>query len=1041
MDTPATILNDEHAQGLLPIDDSNVVTKKTGFRPEAFQALALDSATQYFQDPGRSGDTVPLPSPDKTDRKSRYASESVPVPRKDAEHRVDLEARAALTERTSTDEGYASMKSQTRAIGQERPTYAPSVAEPGFDHPTTAALVSLFVHDIVQNLPDKPGEKVLDSAMSMPSLIRHYALLLGNRATSSIQDAATRFVRYYRNDIAGHLSEAVCATEGRTEVPTSQQRMEILWGIERTHRSDEVDHLTADDEDDQEEVPAPHIPDVSSARTFLVDSDEFQWLLSRTVSEAGLVSTGTTYADIRTQLIDIIGPKQDLHFVMDWDPWAFCREQYSGLALLDIGKVICLSGGSERAHAQSCGDYLTRVWPTTAALVLHVVNRATSEGYGQYQASTLSEPTHDCRVVYHSSDMQLGDQYDPPETCWHRMFQNPAIAAGYPIPIRTHGQQGLEVPLDMMARLGETPRVVLYDDVTILKGFSSLFAPTRCVGDSIVWHYLVNRNGSRISHNDGEEASRGTNRAINSSTMETARHFVGWTANAEQMAGSDNITYATDWSGTESAKAPFASMSSLGISVGKIVGGSANFIRGKKDTPTLNNSNRIYMDKVKAAGGWTVVFYDRLSRRAWLLDGTSALLHISRAWLVSHKHDLDEYAEANADSHVENEIASVSHELGSFYWPGKPAKFDGQRSARLALYNEKNRQLRVWKTRDSKTETTTDVNTGLITVSEKVTETWTCWQDIVDEKFSMLELVHDHMNKNRNCPTADVKVPFRDRPFEGYEFKDMVAGASLLHPRMVELHPTAGNWPKWSLKSDTIPIFGSDFGEMIRPAKTSQGLHGCGQTSLLPGGLDYLAAPINVLASLRSRTGAAGHGGIALGDSVAWREPWSCFSECHCRSRRNCLVKVARLDVGKLHIGRAQTTSQAEEAVLKQYSRGAIVFGDEHAKAQDVSPGLEYVEPNRLKRCTQQISDSGYDEPSPSLDVPSSQSLPSFQDSGVYVSSPSSHGDDSGGTKRQRLEEFEAASPSERWVPLRDQTPLVCEASQAQSSARRGHTG
>ncbi|KAK5676454.1 hypothetical protein LTS10_010754 [Elasticomyces elasticus] len=1000
------------------LDESNVATNQT--KSPQRQASASDEEHLSHYQRSRHEDVLPVSLPDHADGASSDANESETNTENDGNRIGNLHTRATTSEWTSTDEGYASMKSQGRATGRTDETFAPSVADPGFDHPTTTALVSMFVHDVVQNLPQELGLGVFSNAMSMSLLIRHYAMMLGKRATSSVKDTATRFVRFHRRAIAEHLSQAAGVTLDRaSDALTSQQRLDLLWGTERTHRSDDVEHLTADEndeDDDNDDVSTPHIPDVDvdSARKFLVDSNEFSWLLSRTALEAGLTSTGSTYGDTRTQLIDLVGTRENFQFVMDWDPWEFCQDQYSNGDVLDMGKVICLSGGAERAYASSCGAYLKRIWPATAATVLQIVNIATKGGYGQYQA-------------YSPSDLQVDDHFVNLETCWHRMFRNPAIAQGYPIPTRAHGQQGLEIPLDMMASLGETPNVALYDDITMLKGFSSLFTPTKRVEDSVIWHFLVNRDGSRISYNDGVETSSAASRAIHPMALATARHFVGWTPNAEQMAGSDHITYTTGWSGAKFAKPPFVSMSSMGVSVGKIVGANATFIRGKKDTPSVNNSDRIYMDKVKAAGDWTVVFYDRMSRRAWLSDGTSALLHISRAWLASHRQGLDDYAEANADSDLETEITAVSREIASFKWPGKPVKFEGQRSARLALYNEKNRQLRVWKNRDSKTETTTEVRTGSITVSEKATDTWTRWQDIVDEKFSMLELVHDRINKSRNCPTVDLTIPFRERTFEGYEFKDMVTGTSLLQPRMVKLHATAGDWPKWSLQSDTIPIFGSDFGEMIRPAKTCQGLQCCGQTSLLPGGLDYLAAPVNVLASLRSKTSAAGHSGIALGDSVTWREPWACFVECHCKMRRHCLVKIARLDFGRFHVRRSQMGLQPEEAVLKQYSQGAIIFGDEHAQAQDVSGGLEYVEPNRLKRCTQQISDSGIDAPSPSLDVPPSQ------DSGVYLSSPSSQDDDRIGSKRQRLENFEAVCSSEKRMPLRDQHELVCEISQVRS--------
>ena len=120
--------------------------------------------------------------------------------------------------------------------------------------------------------------------------------------------------------------------------------------------------------------------------------------------------------------------------------------------------------------------------------------------------------------------------------CWHQMFRNPTIAYGYPIPVRNHDENGLEVSLSIMACLGATPWVIYFNQTLFLKGFCSLFAPMIQIGQSIVWHFLLQTDGKRISYNHGLALAPLTT-GISCSLLDRSRHFVGWTPAASIMAG------------------------------------------------------------------------------------------------------------------------------------------------------------------------------------------------------------------------------------------------------------------------------------------------------------------------------------------------------------------------------------------------------------------------------------------------------------------------------------------------------------------------
>lgn len=121
-------------------------------------------------------------------------------------------------------------------------------------------------------------------------------------------------------------------------------------------------------------------------------------------------------------------------------------------------------------------------------------------------------------------------------TCWQLMFRNPAIAMGYPITARSLGEQGLELPLDMMMILGLTPVATSFADTTLLKGFYTAFAPIICIGASTIWHFLVQEDRRRLSCNEALSTAE-THGLLDQGRLEGGRHFVGWTPLADIHTG------------------------------------------------------------------------------------------------------------------------------------------------------------------------------------------------------------------------------------------------------------------------------------------------------------------------------------------------------------------------------------------------------------------------------------------------------------------------------------------------------------------------
>jgi hypothetical protein len=90
----------------------------------------------------------------------------------------------------------------------------------------------------------------------------------------------------------------------------------------------------------------------------------------------------------------------------------------------------------------------------------------------------------------------------------------------------------------------------------------------------------------------------------------------------------DELTFA----GSNFARAGCA-LEKVSISGGKIITAGPSFARGNKDSTLVRSSQGPYEYKIYAASRMKVIFYDTVDRRAWLVDGASALLHMTRAQL------------------------------------------------------------------------------------------------------------------------------------------------------------------------------------------------------------------------------------------------------------------------------------------------------------------------------------------------------------------------------------------------------------------------
>jgi hypothetical protein len=332
------------------------------------------------------------------------------------------------------------------------------------------------------------------------------------------------------------------------------------------------------------------------------------------------------------------------------------------------------------------------------------------------------------------------------------------------------------------------------------------------------------------------------------------------------VIGSKDVRYDDiDWTGSNYATAGCA-FEKVSISAGKIINAGVTFARGVKDTPLYLSHAGAYEQEIHHAGAMNVVLYDMRDRRGWLIDGASALLHLtctqlSTVW--SHKSQL--------------------LDLQQFQY-AEPR--NGTSAASVALLDQRNREIAIFEEVDSWKEVTTtieDLNEGLEPVRKeehKIKTTKWCYQDLVRQTYHILELIQDYQVKMLTCPGTNLRFTDREK-LEGFAFMDIVDGPGAILPRVAILKPSGRGWVDFTRSIRAITLLGKGFGEVIRVAKNTNKL--CRSWQHVPTGQDYLVACIAKLREICRKEGDGDAVPLELARGICWHKAHLMFEPCTCK--------------------------------------------------------------------------------------------------------------------------------------------------------------
>jgi hypothetical protein len=326
-------------------------------------------------------------------------------------------------------------------------------------------------------------------------------------------------------------------------------------------------------------------------KAFLLESAEYRWLQSQLKALVISNRVTDTLSRVRNTLLeampDVLQLTQAadvaLHLTLPWNPTNFLQEQFPTVVRLpSLGSVIIICGSSSDPYATTCSEYILQTWPIYGrqALVMaqnYIVeerNMGESGCTGTLQSefhlsgtyletlekaevliwlavacrSTSSNSIESClpRLLRDENDIDQTITFslhcdmveldvDQEAGCWRDMFRNPVLALGYPVPIRAHGEVGLEMSAPMLVTVARAPWATVFDGGLVLKGFSTMAVAVERVESSILWHFTVRKNGDRLAYHERDCTARLS--SLEEAFFPGARHFVAWTVAAEILVG------------------------------------------------------------------------------------------------------------------------------------------------------------------------------------------------------------------------------------------------------------------------------------------------------------------------------------------------------------------------------------------------------------------------------------------------------------------------------------------------------------------------
>ena len=421
------------------------------------------------------------------------------------------------------------------------------------------------------------------------------------------------------------------------------------------------------------------------------------------------------------------------------------------------------------------------------------------------------------------------------QSCWLPIFTHAVIARGFPVPERENGEQGLEIPIEIMAALGGARHVTEYQGGLVLKGFSAMFVPIKRYDRSIQWHLIKRRDDQRILYRElsSGQPKRAMVEEVDHQSLWNTRAFLGWWKSAEIHLGTVGAAYNDiDWSSAGEARRP-TKFAGANLGFQTMITGQLNFVLGAKDGRLHFSQERPFQRIIQCAKNTPVVLYGIEDHRAWLVPALDVMLHI-----VQTRHHLSPYRIDGKDIR----LAPV-------------APKDGKCAATQAVKSNEWRQL----------------------YDHNITaETRYYYKDAILDLWSQIERLMEKEDSIESGTGLALHGTMRSQIY-GWEYMSLVHEKNYRR-KEAAIAKTNGGWVDLIHDIDALVLFATGLGDVIKPVADLNQL--CPLWRSLPKSKDYLAACVPIMELLYSEAGSRlSHKHLST-SHLQWHRGSTLFEQC-----------------------------------------------------------------------------------------------------------------------------------------------------------------
>ena len=344
------------------------------------------------------------------------------------------------------------------------------------------------------------------------------------------------------------------------------------------------------------------------------------------------------------------------------------------------------------------------------------------------------------------------------------------------------------------------------------------------------------------------------------------------------------------------------------INAGKYVQAGLGFAPGIKDFG-FHVPRKAYPVKLRTLMSRYVIFWDTAEKRGWLINASSALLHLIRATLKSY--ETDELSRKLLSDH--RSILEPHHYTNRTY----PYE---------VLTDERNMALKIYADRD-------------VVDGEARKRKYYCLEDRVEEIYEALDKLLDHQAEKAGQAGWKIKTHAR-RHLEGWDFKDLVSDRDPVYPKSETLHARGKGWVDFARSIHAVTLFGKGFGDIISPECNIGGDH----WERVPFNKYYLTTRVSDLQAILETEGDDTLDPMKICEGLLWFSPRESFDQCRPGPRRVSSDPVQvlwpmALKKRRPNLGKA--TLHTDGAVIFGHNVTHRILWEDHGDPQEGDPELE----------------------------------------------------------------------------------------------------